>query len=302
MLLIVVIEQPAGAADPSAETLVLRHCTVAYARTAAVGTTTHGLLRETLVEPGDRVVAGQLLGRMRDDEARAEARLRELEAKSDIDVRLSEAKKAQADNKMKRSMALLMRSAINAEEVEMHRLEVAAAALEVERSRQTHDVAQARSDSAQAFLRACTLVSPHGGIVAEVKKHAGEPVMPNEVLFKIVDDTRIEVTAFADVSDVWRLRQGQPVRIIPEIPAVDLAVEREVFEGRVAYIDTQIDPLTRTCKVLVRVDNRGGLLRAGLETRMEIDPLPAPPAPPKPVNAPAPVPAPGGTKVGMSRP
>jgi hypothetical protein len=60
------------------------------------------------------------------------------------------------------------------------------------------------------------------------------------------------------------------VRIIPEIAGADLAVEREVFTGRIFFIDTRVDPLSQTCKVLVKCANRDRLLRAGLEARMEI--------------------------------
>jgi RND family efflux transporter MFP subunit len=299
LLLLLLIALPvsnAGAQDPSADKLVLRRCPVAYVRTTSVGAPTPGLLRDCLVEPGDRVEEGQVLGRLRDDEQRAEVQLRELEAKSDVDVRLNQAKKAQSDNKMARSMALLRRGAINAEEVETHRLEVEAGALDVERARYAHQIAQVRLNDAKTKLRACEFVSPHAGIVAAVPKHPGEPVAANEILFKVVDPERIEVTGFADVTDVWRLRAGMPVRVILDVPAADLAVEREVFEGRLSFIDTQVDPLTRTCKVTARVQNRNGWLRAGLEARMEIGPLPPPDAKPHGL------PAVKDARVGMTQP
>lgn len=299
LALIVLVSLPptrARADDPSADVLTLRRCPVGYVRTSSIAAPAQGSLRERLVEPGDRVDAGQVLGRLDDDEARAEVNFLELQAKSDVDVRLSEAKKAQVDSKMARSMLLLRRGAINAEEVELHRLEAAAAALEVERSKYTLQLAQARFNSAKVKLRDCEFVSPHAGIVILAPKHPGESVAANEVLFKVVDPERIEVTGFADVTDVWRLRAGQPVRVILDVPAADLAVEQEIFEGKLAFVDPQIDPLTRTCKVTARVPNRGGILRAGLETRMEIGPLPPPDA------KPAAQPAEKTPRVGMTQP
>jgi len=50
----------------------------------------------------------------------------------------------------------------------------------------------------------------------------------------------------------------------------DLPLEREVFSGRISFIDTRVDPLSQTCKVLAKCENRNRLLRAGLEARMEI--------------------------------
>ena len=104
----------------------------------------------------------------------------------------------------------------------------------------------------------------------------------------MVDTERLQITGHVDITDSWRLRIGQSVRVVPEISGADLPVEREVFPGRIVFIDTHIDPMNQTCKVLVNVDNRGGLLRAGLEARMEIDPratadpkAPPPPRPPR---------------------
>lgn len=286
----------AVAEDPSADVLVLRRCPVAYVRTSTIAASAHGALRDRLVEPGDRVEAGQVLGRLEDDEARAEVQLLELQAKSDVDVRLSEAKKNQADSRLARSMTLLRRGAINAEEVELHRLEAASAGLEVERAKHTLRLDQARLAAAQAKLRDYELASPHAGIVILAPKQPGESVAPKDILFKVVDPERIEVTGFADLTDVWRLRAGQSVRVILDVPAADLAVEHEVFDGKIAFVDAQIDPLTRTCKVTARVQNRGGILCAGLEARLEIGPLPPPGAKP-----PA-LPAGTDTRVGLAQP
>ena len=87
----------------------------------------------------------------------------------------------------------------------------------------------------------------------------------------MVDVDRIRVIGFLDVGDAWRVRQGQAVRIMPELEGSDLPIEREVFEGKITFVDSEIDPKARTCRVFAEVENRGGLLRSGLECRMEID-------------------------------
>ena len=89
--------------------------------------------------------------------------------------------------------------------------------------------------------------------------------------YKVVDVDRIRVIGFLDVGDAWRVRQGQAVRIVPELEGSDLPIEREVFEGKITFVDSEIDPKARTCRVFAEVENRGGLLRSGLECRMEID-------------------------------
>jgi RND family efflux transporter MFP subunit len=301
-LLLLVLAVPAagagaGADDSLAGILVLRRCPVDYARMTSVGSPNHGVLRECLVKPGDLVGAGQTLGRLDDDEVRAEVDLLALEAQSNVAVRLSEAKKTQADNKMARTMQLWQRNAINAEDVETHRLEVEAAKLDVEKAKHEQQLAQAKLAGAQEKLRGCQFVTPHAGVIAFAPKHPGEPVAPNEILFKVVDPARMLVTGFADVTDVWRLRAGQPAKVILDVPAADLEVEHEVFEGKLSFVDTHVDPITRTCKVTAEVENRDGLLRAGLEARMEIGPLPPPNARPHALPT-------GGAaaRVGMAKP
>src|SRR4051794_9178052 len=86
---------PGAAADapvPTSGVIVVRHCTLEYDRSSSVGTSLLGILQECLVRPGDRVKAGQVLGRLQDQEARAELDLRAAEAESDVSIRLSQAK------------------------------------------------------------------------------------------------------------------------------------------------------------------------------------------------------------------
>jgi RND family efflux transporter MFP subunit len=290
ILVTFVLDPQAGAADapdPSAEVLVLRRCPVDYERSATLGSNQYGVIQDCLVAPGDRVKGGQVLGRIRDDDLRAEVKLRELEAGTDVEIRLSEARNSQAAIKLRTTQALVRRNAASVEEYNLQKMEAEAATIAVEQARHSRELAKIRLQQAQAQLRAREFISPHDGIVIAILKRLGEPVAPNEPVFKVVDTERLQVTGQVDITDSWRLRVGQSVRVVPEISGADLPVEREVFTGRLVFIDTHIDPMTQTCKVLVHVENRGGLLRAGVETRMEIDPrtaaevkAPPPPVPP----------------------
>jgi RND family efflux transporter MFP subunit len=227
-------------------------------------------LKECSVEPGSQVKAGQVLGRLIDADARAELELRELEANSDIDTRLSENKAALAEVKMKSATSLLQRNAMNRVEYTQQRLETEAANLEIENAKRRRKVAQAMARQANAALNLREFVSPHAGVVTAVYKRRGEQVGPNIPLFRVVDVDHLVITGQVDVVDVWRLQVGQAARVVPDIAGANLAVEREVFQARIVFIDTHIDPLSQSCKVLAKCDNRDRLLRAGLEARMEI--------------------------------
>jgi RND family efflux transporter MFP subunit len=259
------------AAEPSDQVVVLRRCLIDHERISAVGPSAFGILKESFVEPGEEVKKGQILGRLMDEDARAEVQLREAAVTSDVDIRLSESKNAIAQNRLKITSSLLRRNAASREEHSQQRLEAEAMALEVENAKYRRQLAEAQLRQAKAMLRVRELVSPHQGVVTEVLRRPSEPVAPNQPVFRVVDVDHIVVTGQVDVVDIWRLRVGMPVKLIPEIAGADLALEREVFQGRISFIDTRIDPLSQTCKVLAKCDNRDRLLRAGLEARMEID-------------------------------
>jgi RND family efflux transporter MFP subunit len=268
----------AGASDFSKELVVLRHCLIDHERNSGIGAALFGIMKECLVEPGDEVAEGQVVGRLEDGDARAEVQLREAEATSTIDVRLSESKNALAQNRLRITATLRQRNAASREEFTQQKLEAEVTELEIENARHRHDLAEAQLRHARAMLRAREFVSPHAGVVTEVLKRPSEPVAPNLPVFRIVDVDHLLITGQVDVVDVWRLHAGQVVRVIPEIAGADLPVEREVFTGRIYFVDPHVDAVSQTCKVLARCANRNRLLRAGVEARMEI-PTPGPDEP-----------------------
>jgi len=260
--------------DPSASVTLVRHCLIEYERNTPVGSPIFTTLRECLVEPGATVKAGQVLGRLQDQDVQAEIKLREAEAASDVEVRLNKAKSARSQAKAARSAALRKAKTVSQEEYTDHYLEAVAAQLEVEQAEYRRKIAGIHLEIAKAQLNIRTLIAPHDGVVVSVHRKTGESVAPRDPIFQIVDTSTLRVVGQLDVTEIWRLKVGQPVRVVVEVAGADLPVEREVFQGKIVFVDSQIDPMTRTCKIHVRVDNRANMLRAGLEARIEIDPEP----------------------------
>ncbi len=275
-LITLIVPGAAGEAqvpDPSAAGTVIRRCVMEYERNTPIGSPIFSTFKECLVEPGAVVKAGQILGRLQDDDVRADVKLREAEANSDIDVRLSEAKSAKAQSKAARTASLVRKNAASLEEFNEHRLEAAVAVLEIEQAKHRRKIAAIQVEASKTQLNLRCLISPHDGVVAILHKRQGESVAPRDPILQVVDTSTLRVIGQVDVTDAWHLHAGQPVRVIVEIAGADLPVEHEVFPGKIIFVDSQIDPLTRTCKVLVRTENRANLLRAGLEARIEIDPV-----------------------------
>ena len=273
--LVVALGLALGAAPGADETIIVRRCALDFERTTAVGAASRGILKERLVEPGERVERGQVLGRLRDDEARIEVELRRSESENDVEIRLGRARLDRAVRGLKTTLALNRRGAASAEESALRKLEVDVATLELEQAENRRRLARLRLGQAEAVARALEFTSPHAGVVVAALKRPGEAVALDEPVFRIVDTDDILVTGELDVSEAWRVREGRTVRVVAEVAGAVLSVEDQSFEGVILFVDRHVDPQTRTCKVVARIKNREGMLRSGLEARLEILPRPS---------------------------
>ena len=253
----------ASHAAASGDVVVLQHCEIDYKRSSLVGVAHMGtspttVLQDCLVRLGDRVKAGQVLGRIMDRDIKVELELRTAEAENLLEIRMSETKGDLAANKLKRTQKLQDRNTayVPAEEKVNQELEVSAAKLQIEQSKYQLRLAEIKRRQAEALFRSREYVSPHDGVVVEIRKEQGEAVSITEPNFRVVDVDWMKVTGYLNLGDFWRVRPGQEVRVSPEIDGDDLPVEREVFTGRVVFVDRRIDPTTRTCKVIAEVANR----------------------------------------------
>jgi multidrug efflux pump subunit AcrA (membrane-fusion protein) len=196
--------------------------------------------------------------------------LRQAQAENDLEIRLNEAKHARSLIRLKASESLKQRNALSLDQWNLERLEETISGSEVENAKLRRRLAQLQLEQTKAAVRAREIVSPHAGVVVAVFKKAGEAVTPGTPIFQIVDPDHILVSGNLDVNDAFRVRPGQSVRVAPVVGGIDLAVEHNIFLGRIKFVDSVIDARTQTCKVVAEVDNREGMLRAGLMARMEI--------------------------------
>jgi membrane fusion protein (multidrug efflux system) len=290
------VGQRAALADESAtppDRIVVRRCVTAYQRSSLLGAATHGILQDCLVRQGDHVKANQVLGRLFDKDVRADADLFKAKCESDLAIRLCAAKHNESLAKLRASNALRLRNMMSQEDYKLDQLDATTAELELEGAKFDARLNEIRLRNAEAIVKAREIVSPHDGIVEEVFRGQNETVSPNEPAFHVVDVSRVRVTGYVDVSNAWRVKTGQAVRVMAEIGGADLPIEDQVFAGRVVFIDRLIDKKNQTCRVVAEVANPEEQLRAGLEARMEVSlngdvaenaaPAPAPnpsPAPP----------------------
>jgi RND family efflux transporter MFP subunit len=263
--------------DEGRDVLVLHHCDVEYEQSTVVsghsGTGTGLPLQDCLVRLGDRVKAGQVIGRLVDRELRVQLALRRAEAESDIEVRLAESRRKELAQKMRRIEKLRNNPKggyVSDEEHELVRIQLETAQLAIEEARYKRGIARIQWQEAEAQIKNREIVAPHDGIIVDVFKKIGESVIAGQPVFQIVEPDRLRVTAYSNLSDYRRVRPGQRIEIGLETDSLDPDVLGRVFEGKVLFVDKRVDPKSQTCRIVAAVENKDLTLVAGLEARMTI--------------------------------
>ncbi len=106
-----------------------------------------------------------------------------------------------------------------------------------------------------------TIYAPIGGTVIERNGTEGMYVMTGEMIYRIADLSKVWVKLEAYEADLAWLHYGQTVTFTAE------AYPGETFEGKISFIDPLLDPMTRTVRLRVNVDNHDGRLKPEMFVR-----------------------------------
>jgi RND family efflux transporter MFP subunit len=113
--------------------------------------------------------------------------------------------------------------------------------------------------------RKIPVVSPIDGVIVTVDFVPGELNEFDQYrqLFTIVDTSRVWVRASVYITDVWNLRPGQSVRVIPA------AGGASTLQGKIHWLGDTLNPVDRTVPVLVDVANEGEVFALGSFAHLE---------------------------------
>ncbi len=109
-----------------------------------------------------------------------------------------------------------------------------------------------------------TLYAPQAGIVTEKMVNEGQYVKTGDPLFKMADLSTVWLVLEAYESDLQWLRYAQNVSFQVE------ALPGRTFEGRIAFIDPNLDPLRRVTSVRVNVENPSLRLKPGMFAKAKV--------------------------------
>jgi Cu(I)/Ag(I) efflux system membrane fusion protein len=106
-----------------------------------------------------------------------------------------------------------------------------------------------------------TVAAEAGGVVTERKVAVGDYVREGEVLFEIVDLSRLWVLFDAYEEDLANIEVGDRVTFTtPALP-------EKIFTTRISFIDPVIDPVTRVASLRGELTNRSGQLKPEMFVR-----------------------------------
>jgi RND family efflux transporter MFP subunit len=189
-------------------------------RQATVSAQITGTLTEVLIEEGDHVKLGQVLGRLDDTAqraalAQAEAQLHSAEA---LLVQF-QAQLAQSQRDVVRAEDLVGRKLVSQQAVEQARTLSETGSAQVQGQRKQIELSAANVRSAQVQLDYCTVRAPFTGVVIAKAAQVGEIVSPFSAgggftrtgIGTIVDMDSLEVEVDVNEAYIGRVQPGQPV-------------------------------------------------------------------------------------------
>jgi len=202
---------------------------------------------EVAVDEGDTVGKGQILARLNSSILAAQI-AQQTAVISELEATLSS---AQSDVRRARTVTT---GVISAQTAEQRETLVATTTAKIAAARAALDETKARL--AQTEIRA-----PAAGIVATRSVMLGQVIQTGSEMFRLIQDSRIEVDALIPEADIHNVKSGQTARVV--------GPTGEPQQGTIRLVAPMVDPKTRlgTARVALSPDTR---LKPGMFARIEI--------------------------------
>jgi RND family efflux transporter MFP subunit len=230
--------------------------TVSAWKTANIVPDTSGRVGRILKKQGDKVAQGELLATL--DMTSLE--LQQKQARAAVAVAGTAYQNARLNEERMKKM--LENKAISAMQYESTKLALDAADTQLKSAKATLDLVDYTARN--AAMRA-----PFAGIIAAKNMEEGDMINPmmgmGQSILTLMDLSRVKVTVEAPAEEIELIRVGQKCRVgIASRPG-------EVFAGEVYSKNLAADPLSKTFKVEVKIDNPEMRIKAGVYADVSIE-------------------------------
>lgn len=255
---------------------------VKIAKTVNVPAEHPGVLKELLIEEGQFVKRGQLIGRIKDDEQLLQLKRSEQQleianqlAENDVDIRYAEKSRDLAIAELQRSEGMNERviNSVPLSRLEKQRLERDRTILQLEQAGRDFRISKLKSVLAktevqlteQALART-KIYSPVDGMVMAIDRQQGEWVEPSQTIAKIASVSQLRIEGFVSAGQASRMKRGLPVKV----RFAQSWIERE-YDGKVLFISPEANPVNLQVAVWVAINNVDQKLIPGMRGDILVD-------------------------------
>lgn len=256
--------------EPGAVTLP--KCSVKLIDSVTLASDRPGLIAHVEPKEGDLVRKGQEIVSLKDELAVALFNVAKQKAENDVNKRFAEKSAAVAKAEWEKMLQSNQKvpGSIPSIEVERTKLNYEKGILQGEQAAHEQAVAVLEMEKAEAELKTYKIEAPFDGEVRKVLKHKGEAVTQGTPILELISTRSVRVEGYLPIEDFYSVRKGDPVEVRLDIPDKDLEIEKEIFEGKVYFIDKTVSPVTHGARVWAEVQNPKAGLIEGLYAKMTI--------------------------------
>lgn len=237
-------------------------------RTLAVTPKVPGRIDKILVDEGDRVVEGDVLVKLEKADYKlvvkqASAGLKAAKAGYQVSVVQMES----LEEKYTRMVNLLDSGSISKSSFDDVEDGYKMTEAQITASQAQVALAKASLASAKNVLANATIRAPFDGLITQRLLDEGtvcQP-MPPSVILMLVDDSRMEVLGAITERDLPFVEIGSSVTITIE------AIPDKEFHGTIEVVSPSVDPMTRTSRISVVLDNPAHELFMGMSATIVVD-------------------------------
>ena len=223
-----------------------------------------GVIDKIMVERGDKVVAGQVVARLRADVERVAFELAQARAANETALLARQAKLDFATRKYERNITLAASNVVSANELDSMRTDRDIANQEYAAAVAAFKEAQIELRKAQVELDLRTIRSPMPGVVTERKLTSGDLVRDQPlVVIQRIDPLFVELSL--PVSTMGTIAKGSPVRVTFSTPGV------APVDTTITLIDSVIDAPSDTFGARIVLQNPDGAVPAGTKCHVTFD-------------------------------
>ncbi len=228
------------------------------------------------ISEGVTVESDTVLGKVDDQEARlildravTELKMAQVLVENDIKVRFARKSLEVAQAELKRSQESVEKFPKSVSQTELDRLrlladkaqlEIEQAAVDHEQAVLSHQLKQHDVERAKLSLERRLIKAPFPGVLVQWKKQRGEWVEPGTPLVRMIRLNRLRAEAFVSAKLLPSDLIGRRVTLVVD-PSEKL--RKSKFEGRLVFVDPEVDPATNQMRVWAEIDNSELILRPG---------------------------------------